>query len=259
MIALTHLPSPRMNECVRSDASTGPINMMAAQRQHEAYCDTLQRNGATVRTLNVSPQCPDSVFIEDTAVILDELVIITSPGHPARREETTGLAPILREYRPVIERIELPATIDGGDVLRMGRSILVGLSERTNLAGATALREIAARHGYVTTILQLGAGLHFKSACTALPGGRLLVNPQWIDVAALQPFTCVPVAVEEPHAANVLLLGEAVIASASYPHTAELIESLGFSVDRTPLSEFAKADGAVTCLSLLFSLPDDQA
>lgn len=251
MFALTHTPSLRMNDCVRSDDSLGAIDITLAQQQHALYCTALEKLGLSVRVLSVSPNSPDCVFIEDTAVILEELAIVCSMGHPARRAEAQCMEPVLRELRDV-HRIELPATIDGGDVLRIGKQIYVGLSSRTSAAGAEALRSTAARHGYQTTAIPLRAGLHFKSACTALPDGRILINPEWLDPSSFPGRECVAVSPAEPHAANVLALGNSVIASASYPQTNDQIAALGFDVVTVPLSEFVKADGAVTCLSLIF-------
>ena len=183
--------------------------------------------------------------------MLDELAVLCSMGHPNRRPEPLGLEPVLREYRE-IRRVELPAAIDGGDVLRVDRTLLVGQSGRTNAAAATALAEIVGRYGYRVLPVAVRGCLHLKSAVTALPDGRLLVNPAWLDLRALDGFACVPLPEEEPDAANVALVGETVCASAAHPRTIERIRQLGFDVRAIDLSEFAKAEGCVTCLSLLF-------
>ena len=158
----------------------------------------------------------------------------------------------LRQYRDV-ERIALPATIEGGDVVRVGRTLIVGRSSRTNAAGIAALEAIVRRHGYRVIAVPVTGCLHFKSACTALPDGRLLMNPAWIDLRPLAEFESVPVPAGEPSAADVALVGDVVCVAAEHPRTASLLESLGFAVRTTPLSEFAKAEGAVTCLSLIFT------
>jgi dimethylargininase len=156
----------------------------------------------------------------------------------------------LRRYRE-IQQIALPATMDGGDVLRVGRRLLVGLSRRTNRAAIEALAAIAGRYGYEVDAVTVTGSLHFKSACTALPDGRLLANSAWLDRRALRRYQVVEVPDEEPDAANVALVRQTVCAAAGHPRTVELIRGLGFQVETTELSEFAKADGCVTCLSLL--------
>jgi dimethylargininase len=192
------------------------------------------------------------VFIEDTAIVLDEIAVLTSMGAASRRGEPDGIEPALRKYRSV-ERIALPATLEGGDVVRVGRTVLVGASSRTNAAGAAALERVVQRHGYRVVRVAVTGCLHLKSACTALPDGRLLVNPDWIDLGPLAAFERVTVPLDEPTAADVAFVGDIVCMAAEHPRTATLVESLGFTVRTTPLSEFAKAEGAVTCLSLIFT------
>src|SRR5690242_239343 len=147
MLALTHVPSPNLEQCQRTYVAPAPIDCARAARQHEAYCRMLRECGADVRTLDVNRDLPDSVFIEDTAVVLDEVAVLASMGAPSRRAEPAGVEPELRKYRPV-ERVEWPATVEGGDVLRVGRRLLVGLSSRTNAEGVEALRAVAGRFGY---------------------------------------------------------------------------------------------------------------
>jgi dimethylargininase len=232
--------------------AAAPIDHDRAVLQHQAYCRMLRQCSATVRTLDVNRDLPDCVFIEDTAIVLDEVAVLTSMGAPSRRAEPAGIESELRKYRPV-ERIELPATIEGGDVLRVGRKLLVGLSSRTNLAGVKALDAIARRFGYEVTPVPVRACLHLKSACAALPDGRLLVNPEWLDARALEGFELVRVLDAEPDAANVLLVGQQVCLPAAHPQTADLVGRLGFTVQTVDVSEFAKAEGCVTCLSLLLA------
>jgi dimethylargininase len=252
MLALTHLPSPNMADCLRMNADGPAIDHKVALRQHAEYRDLLTRCGATVHTLETNSCFPDCVFIEDTAIVLDELAILCSMGHPARRGEPAGVEPQLRRHRDV-RRIQLPATIDGGDVLRVGRRLLVGISNRTNAAGAEALSDIVRRFGYHVEPVAVNGCLHLKTACTALPDGRLLVNQAWLDAKALGRREIIPVAPDEPDAANVALVGNVVCTTAAHPQTADRIRDLGFRVETVNLSEFAKADGCATCLSLLFN------
>jgi dimethylargininase len=252
MIALTHVPSPNLEQCQRTFVAPAPIDHTLAVRQHGAYCAMLRACGAAVYTLDANRDLPDSVFIEDTAIVLDEVAVLASMGAPSRRAEPAGVEPELRKYRPV-ERVEPPATVEGGDVLRVGRTLLVGLSTRTNAAGVAALRAVAGRFGYEVTPVPVRHCLHLKSACAALPDGRLLVNPDWLDAAALGRFELVRVPPAEPDAANAALVGDSVCLPAAHPRTADLVRRLGFAVRTVDLSEFAKAEGCVTCLSLLLA------
>jgi dimethylargininase len=252
MLALTHVPSPNLEQCQRTYAAPAPIDYGLAVRQHEAYCRMLEHCGARVRTLDVNRDLPDSVFIEDTAVVLDEVAVLTSMGAPSRRAELAGIEPELRRYREV-ERVSLPATIEGGDVLRVGRRLLVGRSSRTNAAGVHALATVAVRFGYDVIPVPVRGCLHLKSACGALADGRLLVNPDWLDAGALRGFELVRLPDAERDAANVALVGDHICLPASHPETAEMIRRLGFAVETADVSEFAKADGCVTCMSLLLA------
>ncbi len=197
---------------------------------------------------------PDSVFVEDTAVVLDEIAVLASMGAESRRGEPAGIAPELAKYREVVP-IKLPARLDGGDVVVSGRNILVGLTGRTDAAGIDAMRSIVQRCGYSVRSVRVTGCLHLKSACTALPDGRLLVNPGWLETSDLDGMSWVPIAAEEPFAGDVAIIGQTVIASASFPRTNTSIEALGFPVRSVDLSEFAKAEGGVTCLSLIFAAP----
>jgi len=251
MIALTHAPSPNLNSCELTHVERVPINLAEAVRQHDGYCAMLRECGAEVRRLTANLELPDSVFIEDTAIVLDEVAIMTSMGARSRQSEPAGIEPELAKYRE-IARILPPATIEGGDVLRVGRTIFVGISSRTNEAGINALREMARRHGCTVIPVAVRGCLHLKSAMTALPDGRLLLNSDWLDAAAVARFARVEVDAAEPSAANVALVDGNVCLSSAYPRTAERIRGLGFPVLTIGLSEFAKAEGCVTCLSLIF-------
>ena len=250
MLALTHIPSPRMADCLLTFVERSAIDYERALRQHAGYCDVLRDCGAEVRTLDVNRDLPDCTFIEDTAVVLDEVAIIARPGAAARREETAAIERELRKSRDV-EQIPAPATLEGGDVLRVGRVLLVGLSSRTSSAGAEALDAVAHRFGYSVRAVPVNGCLHLKTACTALPDHRLLVNPAWIDVAALRDFDVIAVPAAESFGANVACLAEHVVAAAEHREIADLIRTMGYNLCVVELDEFAKAEGGVTCLSLL--------
>jgi dimethylargininase len=250
MLALTHAPSPNLDACELTHQARVPIDHALAVRQHADYCAMLRDCGAEVRKLTANLAFPDSVFIEDTAIVLDEIAMLASMGAKSRRLEPAGIEPELRRYREVV-RINPPATIEGGDVLRVGRKLLVGVSSRTNRAGLGALAAIARPHGYEVVPVRVTGCLHLKSAVTALPDGSLLANPKWLDTGSLGGFAMVAVDAAEPSAANVALVDGGVCIAAAYPRTADLIRSRGFPVATADLSEFAKAEGCVTCLSLL--------
>jgi dimethylargininase len=251
MIAITHTPSPNLAHCQLTYVNRSAIDFGRAVRQHLEYCRALGDCGAKVRTLDLNADFPDCVFVEDTAVVLDEVAVVCQLGAPSRRGEVARIELELARYRAIL-RVELPATIEGGDVLRVGRTLLVGLSSRTNAAGVETLARIGARYGYAVRAVPVYGCLHLKTACTALPDHRLLVNPAWIDVASLRDFTQVCVPVAEPWGANVACLGNRVLAAADNVRTIDLIRSSGFAVRTIELDEFAKAEGGVTCLSLLF-------
>jgi dimethylargininase len=251
LIAVTHLPSPAMQACERTFVAPVAIDYQAARRQFSAYGQALQECGCEVRTLSVNLRFPDSAFIEDTAIVLDEVAVCASMGVESRRGETPGIAAALRGLHDWAQ-IELPATIEGGDVLRVGHTILVGISGRTNAAGLEALSAITAPFGYRLQPVSVRQCLHLKTACTALPDGCLLANPAWVAESDLEGFKVIRVPAAEPWGANVLSVRGTVLVADAHPQTAELVCRLGFPVKTVELTEFAKAEGGATCLSLLF-------
>jgi dimethylargininase len=252
MLALVHRPSPQMAECLVTFVERTVMDADLLLQQHAAYCDALRDCGAEVRLLDMNCDFPDCTFVEDTAVVLDELALMARPGNAVRRGETVGIEVELRKLRPV-ERVAAPAILEGGDVLRVGKTLLIGLSSRTDAAGTAALESVSRRFGYRVQTIGVRGCLHLKTACTALPDGRLLVNPEWVDFEALSEFELIRVPEDEPWGANVVCLGDRVIAAAAHVETANLIGQLGFEVCPVALGEFARAEGGATCLSLLVS------
>lgn len=251
-IALTHLVSPRMNDCIRTHVAHEAIDVTRAAQQHESYRRALAQAGADVRVLEANREHPDAVFVEDTAIVLDEVAIITSMGAGSRREEPRAIESALAPLRP-IARIERPATIEGGDVVRVGKTILVGRTARTNDAGIAALRALVERWEYRVVPVEVRDCLHLKTACTALPDGSLLVNPSWIG--EVPDFDLVPVDPQEPHGANVVCVEGNVVMSSAYPRTTAIVAKHARDVIALDLGEFAKGDGCATCLSLLVVNP----
>lgn len=250
-IAITRAVSGSIERCELTHLAREPIDVARARAQHEAYEQCLRRAGCEVVRIPEAPELPDAVFVEDAAVVLDELAVIARPGAPSRRAETAAIAEALGRYRPLVE-LAAPATLDGGDVLRAGRTLYVGRTARTNAEGAEGLRAAVAPFGYRVVEVPVEGCLHLKSAATLAAAHLLLVQPEWVPLSAFDP-ALEPVRVDpaEPCAANVLLVRGTVIAPAAFPRTRERLESRGVSVAEVDVSELARAEGAVTCCSLL--------
>jgi len=193
---------------------------------------------------------PDSVFIEDVAIVFDELAIVTRPGAESRRAEVPAVAEALQRFRPV-RVIQPPGTIDGGDVLVAGRQVFVGLSTRTNADAARQMREMLAPLGYTVREARVRGCLHLKSAVTAIAGDMLLANLAWIERGLFDGFEVVEIDASEPMAANALRVGDRVIYPTAFPRTADRLAARGLTLSFVDASEVAKAEGAVTCCSLI--------
>jgi dimethylargininase len=250
-IALTRDVSPALAACELTFRPRESIDVPRAAAQHAAYCGLLEHLGLEVLRLRADPAQPDCCFVEDTAVVLDEVAVIANPGAPSRRGEIPVVATALEGYR-LLARIPPSARLDGGDVLVLGRRIFVGSSARTDAAGAQALRCIAAPFGYEVVPVGVTGCLHLKSAVTALGEGAVLANPDWVDLAPLDGIEVVRVPVDEPGAANVLRVAGCVIAHAGFPRTIDLLAARGMDVRPIDVSEFLKAEAGVTCKSLVF-------
>jgi dimethylargininase len=250
-IALTREVSPNLSGCELTHLARAVIDPALARAQHREYENCLVRLGCDVRRIPPAPDLPDAVFVEDTAVVLDELAVITRPGADSRRPETGSVAQSLRPFR-ALRFIEEPATLDGGDVLTLGRHLFVGLSRRTNAAGIEQLRSIVTPYGYRVTAVELSGCLHLKSAVTAVGNEMLLVNPAWVDPGRFAGQTAINVDTSEPFAANALLVNDTVLYPAAYPNTRKSLEAHGLRVATVDVSELAKAEGGVTCCSLVF-------
>jgi dimethylargininase len=249
-LALTRCPAPTLTECELTYLEREPIAFERALAQHGAYVAALRAAGAEVRVLPAEDAFPDSVFVEDAAVVLDEVAILTRPGVASRLEEPELLAPHLAAHRP-LARIAAPATLEGGDVLRVGGRLLAGLSPRTNAAGVEALRALTKPLGYAVTAVPVRGCLHLKTGVTALDDETLLANPDWLDLEPLAGFDVVSVAPEEPWAANVLRLKGTLLVNSAYPRTLERLARRGLALVPVDISEFAKAEAGLTCLSLI--------
>ncbi len=252
-IALTRPVGPRLGDCELTHVERVPIDVERAVAQHAEYERALEAAGFRVVRVPAAPELPDAVFVEDTAVVLDEVAVMARPGADSRRPEVDAVAAVLGEHRPLL-RIEAPATLDGGDVLVSGREVFVGVSQRTSEEGIEQLRSILEPLGYTTRAVPVTGCLHLKTAVTALSGRTLLVNPEWVDVDLFGGYERVEVAPGEPRAANVLRLPDRVVMAAGHPATAERVRVAlkgQAEVVAIDVSELARAEGGVTCCSLL--------
>jgi len=249
-IAITRQVSPRIGDCLLTHLDREPINVDRAQAQHEQYERCLSQLGYQVQRLAPEPDLPDSVFVEDTALVFDELAIITRPGDPARRAETTSVASALSAYRD-LSFIDAPGTLDGGDVLVVGKRVFIGLSSRTNRKAIDQVQALLSPCEYEVVGVPVQGCLHLKSAVTQIAENLLLVNRAWVETQVFLPLESIDVDEAEPLAANALLLDGTVVYPDQFPATRESLLSLGLSVCAVGMSELAKAEGGVTCCSLL--------
>jgi dimethylargininase len=250
-IALMRDVSPGIARCELTYLERQPIDYERAVKEHERYRDVLRDLGLEVVSLPGDAGYPDCCFVEDTAVVLDEIAVITRPGAESRRGETAVVAEALAAWRHVVA-VEAPGTLDGGDVLVTARKIFVGRSHRTNGAGIEALRAIVSPHGYEVVPVAVTGCLHLKSAVTAIDEKTLLANPEWADLEPLRGYEIVPVPAGEPWAANVLTVRGRLVMPRGFPLTRALLEKRGSEVIETNISEFQKAEAGVTCKSLIF-------
>jgi dimethylargininase len=251
LVALTRDISPALRDCELTHLDRAPIDVERARRQHEAYECALAGLGCAVHRLPAGAEMPDSVFIEDAAIVLDEVAVITRPGAVSRRVETEGVADALAAYRPLL-RIEAPGTLDGGDVLVADRTVFVGRSARTNDAGIGQLRAALAGFGYAVRAVEVHGCLHLKTAVTCVGDGRLLINREWVPAEAFAGWALIDVDPAEPFAANALRIGERVVYPDTFPRTRARLEARGIEIVPVPADELAKAEGGVTCCSLVF-------
>jgi dimethylargininase len=248
--ALTRPVPASLARCELTHLDREPIDVALASEQHRQYEAALRALGCTIRQLPAADDQPDSVFVEDTAIVLDELAVMTRPGVESRRGERESVAPVLSEYRDLVT-IAAPGTIDGGDVLRLGETLFVGLSSRTNEDGVKQLARFVERFGYSVQAVQTKACLHLKSAATALAADRVLCNPAWVDEKYFAGIDVVHIAPGEPRAANVLCIGNSLICTAAHERTIADLRGRGYSVIPIDVSELAKAEAGVTCCSVI--------
>lgn len=248
--ALVRAVSPRFDRCLR-EAKDVPIDVELARAQHAAYVAALRALGVEVEVVPPNDDCPDGCFVEDTAVVTGDHAVLTVPGAASRRAETREIAPLLRRFAEV-HVMSADARLDGGDVLRVNDLLFVGLSSRSNRAGADFLAKVARSDGLETREIAVSHGLHLKSLCTLVDPVTLACAPSLPAEArgALEASGCQLLDLPEEHGANVLAVGETMLASASAPRSVALLRARGKRVVVLEMTELHKGDGALTCLSL---------
>jgi dimethylargininase len=251
LVAVTRPVSTSLARCELTFLDRDPIDVALARRQHAGYEQALASLGFMMVRLPQADELPDAVFVEDTALVLDELAIIPIMGAESRRPETVEVARCLGRFRP-LRRLEPPATLDGGDVMIAEKTIYVGRTARTNDAAIEQLERIVEPHGYRVVALDPRGCLHLKSACTYLGRKTVLANPEWIDAGSFDGLRLIEVDPSEPFAANAVGLAGNLLFPNDFPRTRGRLEAEDFKIIGLDTAELRKAESALTCLSLLF-------
>jgi dimethylargininase len=251
MIAITRAVSPSINNCELTYHARELIDIAKANAQHKAYENLLAELGCEVISLPAEPDLPDAVFVEDPLVVVDEVAVILHMGAASRRPEARTLADAVSRYRP-LKYLTAPGTMDGGDVLRLGRKLFVGLTNRTNEQGIAQLRDILRPHGYEVQSMEVRNCLHLKTACSYIGKNTILINRSFIDALPFQQFQLIDVPNEEPTGANVLFVNDFVLIPESFQRTRTLLNKRGFETRAVDISELQKAESGITCSSVIF-------
>jgi dimethylargininase len=251
LTAITRQVSPSINKCELTHLERQPIDFEIAKNQHEKYENALRSLKVKVISLPSDVDLPDSVFVEDTAIVLDEVALITRPGADSRKPEIASIADALSPFRK-LDYIKAPATLDGGDVLVIGKIIYVGFSSRSNLLALEQMQTNLSFYGYTVKGVEISGCLHLKSAVTQVAEQTLLINPNWVDKKNFPGMGFIEIDPTEPLSANALLVRESVIYPSVFTKTRSRLEVAGITVITVDVSEIAKAEGALTCCSLIF-------
>lgn len=249
--AIVRQPAPNFGDGLTTAVGMEPPDPDRMMAQHAAYVALLKELGLFIWPIDADPAFPDGHFVEDTAVVFPEAAVIARPGAPSRRGETEVVAPALAQFRD-LHFIEPPGELDGGDVLRVERRFFIGLSHRTNEAGADQMAAILRKYDYAVTPAPVGDGLHLKSGVTHVGDGRLLTTPAFANNAVFYAFEKIIVEPDEAYAANTLLINDHLVMPAGFPKTRRQLEPLGREIRELEMSEARKMDGGLTCLSLRF-------
>jgi dimethylargininase len=251
LTGITRGVSPCLGDCELSFLPRREIDIEKATKQHQTYEQCLIKLGVRVISLPPEPDLPDAVFVEDPAVVVDEVAVITPMGAEIRRQEAKSLAIALSPFRS-LEFLSYPARLEGGDVMRVGRTLYVGRSGRTNRAGMNQLAEILLPYGYQVCPVDVKGCLHLKTGCSYAGRNTLLVNHSWVDITPMKGFDVIDIPPTEPWAANALVVEDVILLPTGFPQTRTLLEARGFHVGTVDISELMKAEAGLTCMSLIF-------
>jgi dimethylargininase len=254
LIAITRHVSDAFERCQLTHLPRTPIDLNRARAQHDAYEWALVEAGCTVRRLDAGLDMPDAVFVEDIAVAVPEGAVITRPGAEPRRAEVPAVMDALVRHGRPLQQILAPGTLDGGDVLVVGRRAFVGFSSRTNRTGVEQLTRILEAVGYEVRTVPVRGCLHLKSAVTSLSPEAVLINRAWVPAEVFGGLELVDVDPLEPQAANALAVGSLVIYPTAFPRTRERLERRELRLRAIDVDELQKAEGAVTCCSVIFEV-----
>lgn len=258
LMAVTRDVSSSLAHCELSFVGRSVIDVDLAIAQHDAYRAMLVALGCRVVELPAEDAQPDAVFVEDAAVVLDEIAVMTRPGAASRRGEVAAVARAVEPFR-TLRRIEAPGTLDGGDVLRIGSTLYVGAGARSNSAGIAQLAACVREFGYSVTTVPTQGCLHLKSAVTQVADDTVLIQPSWVDASLFAHLRCIAVDPAEEHAANALRVGSCVIHPAAFERTRRRLQAAAIDVRVVDVSELQKAEGAVTCCSIIFTAIETSA
>jgi dimethylargininase len=249
--AIVRRPCQAISDGLTTSDLGKPVYSVALE-QHLNYSKILEEAGLKVKVLPANETYPDSTFIEDVALCTKSFAVITSPGALSRRGEISGIRETLSDYYSTIEEIKLPGTVEAGDIMMVGDHFFIGISDRTNITGATSLISILQKHGYTGSCVPLKKMLHLKSGVSYLENNILLVCGEFINAAQFKGFDKIIVDAEEAYAANSLWINEIILVPDGFPKTREKIEKAGYTTIIIDVSEFRKIDGGLSCLSLRF-------
>lgn len=250
-IAITRGVSRRIDACQLTHRSREEVNYEKACFQLEQYCALLDTWGVHLLPVVASDSHPDCCFVQDTAVVLDEVCVIASMGADTRRGEVAEVEKLVAPFRK-IRHILSPATLDGGDVVQFGKRLFVGLSTRTNARGIAALAAIVERFGYTVIPVVVNGGLHLTTGCGIVNDETVLLNPRWLDAFAFSGLRQLYVPEDEPWAANTIRVDNNVCLEKGAPRTVDLVQPYAGNIATLDISEFRKAEGSLSCLSLIF-------
>lgn len=253
MIAITREVSRSIIHCELTHLERRPIDVQRARAQHAEYEAALKHLGLAVLSLPEEPNLADSVFVEDAALVLDECAIVLRPGADSRKPETESIAKALIPYRKLFT-IQAPARVDGGDILRVGRQIYIGVSSRSDTNAIEQIQDFLQPHGYEIHAAIASGCLHLKSAVTQVAKDTLLINPAWTDKKNFAEMKFIEIDPSEAYAANALLIGDTILYSKAFPKTRKKLEDAGIKIIDVDADELAKAEGALTCCSLIFEI-----